>query len=61
MKTPRMPSPEHTTFDAICAPVEDFEPLPTVKAELERDDEFSAGEREAPLNGLILAGLVDPH
>jgi hypothetical protein len=60
MKTPRMPSPEHTTFDAICAPVDDFEPLPTVKAELETEDEF-AEERDAPLDGLILAGLVEPH
>lgn len=61
MKTPRMPSPEHTTFDAICAPVEDFEPLPTVTAELEEEHDPSAEDREAPLDGLILAGLVAPH
>ena len=60
MKTPRMPSPEHTTFDALCAPVDDFEPLPAVRAELEPDDETSE-ERNAPLDGLILAGLVEPH
>jgi hypothetical protein len=60
MKTPRMPSPEHTTFDAICAPIDDFEPLPTVTAELEQEHE-DWEEPEVPLDGLILAGLVAPH
>ena len=58
MKTPQMPSPEHTQFDAICEPLEDFEPIPTVHADIE-DEDWQAPEE--PLDGLILAGLVAPY
>ena len=61
METPRMPSAEHIEFDAICAPVEDFEPLPTVRADTEVEEDEAFEEPYAPLDGLILAGLVEPH
>jgi hypothetical protein len=53
-----IPPHEHLAFDALCADVEEFEPLPAVKAappELDREDQDTA-----PLDGLILAGLVSP-
>jgi hypothetical protein len=69
MTTPQMPSAEHTQFDAICAPVDDFETLPTVamqtltsQYEAERvadDDPEDPGEES--LDDLILAGLVAPY
>lgn len=73
MTTPHMPSAEHAQFDAICAPVDDFETLPTVTAlasparaaqtdwqreEIEEENETVADES---LDGLILAGLVAPY
>ncbi len=60
MTTPQMPTAEHARFDAICAPVDDFEPLPTVMAPVELEEE----DREQPegsLDDLILAGLVAPY
>jgi hypothetical protein len=63
MSNMQIPSDEHPGFDQICSEVEDFEPLPTVTpvpappAEArEQGDE----ERTAPLDELILAGLVSP-
>jgi len=52
---------EHPGFDAICSEVQEFEHLPTVTstptpAAVETDDEA----RTAPLDELILAGLVSP-
>lgn len=73
MTTPHMPSAEHPQFDAICAPVDDFETLPTVTAltssvpvaetdwqpeEIEEDSETAVDES---LDGLILAGLIAPY
>jgi hypothetical protein len=52
-------------FDAICAQVGDWEPLPTVVpvsdvySEFEDDDHDD--ERSEPLNELILAGLIAPY
>jgi hypothetical protein len=60
MTTLTMPSAEHTQFDAICAPVEEFETLPTVNSGFEYEDS-DWGERDEPLEHLILAGLVAPH
>ncbi len=60
MSTPTMPSMEHTQFDALTAPVEDFETLPTVSANVERD-ESDWEEPDQSLDELILAGLVAPH
>jgi hypothetical protein len=58
MKTPHMPSLDHARFDAICEPLEDFEPLPAVRGEIE-DEEWE--QPEESLDGLILAGLVSPN
>ena len=59
MSNPQIPTDEHPGFDAICSEVEDFEPLPTVTPQLaplaDKHD-----ERTAPLDELILAGLVSP-
>jgi hypothetical protein len=61
------PSEDHTHFDAICARVEDWEPLPAVASapaatKAEHEDDHEAGEvsQVADLDGLILAGLVSP-
>ncbi len=70
MTTPQMPSAEHAQFDAICAPVDDFETLPTVavrtltshyEAEPVAGDELEEGRGEESLDDLILAGLVAPY
>ncbi|HZO78752.1 MAG TPA: hypothetical protein VFB39_11970 [Solirubrobacteraceae bacterium] len=70
MTTPQMPSAEHAQFDAICAPVDDFETLPTVavqtltsqyEAEPVGDDEPAEDRGEESLDDLILAGLVAPY
>ena len=54
-----MPATEHAQFDAICAPLEDFETLPTVKIDARSEDELE--ERDEALDELILAGLVAPY
>ena len=57
--TSQPPANDHLQFDQICSAVEDFEPLPTLKAEpLEAEPE--AGE-DSSLDGQILAGLVSPY
>ena len=62
MGTTRTPSAEHEQFDAICAGLSDWEPLPTVVASpLEGDDEQDEQEQAAPIDELILAGLVLPY
>ncbi len=49
-------------FDDICAGVEEDETLPTVVARPIVDGpEVSDEERTAPLDELILAGLVSPY
>ncbi len=60
MPDPQTP-PDSGSFDEICSEVEDFELMPTVTphpapaaAGLEHE------ERTAPLDELILAGLVSP-
>jgi hypothetical protein len=51
-------SPDRTEFDELCADIDEFEPLPAVKAEnLERDEE---NDDDTSLDGQILAGLVSP-
>ncbi len=54
-----MPAAEHAQFDAICAPLEDFETLPTVKVDALPEDQLE--ERDEALDELILAGLVAPY
>ena len=57
MEPARKPSPEHAEFDQLCADVEDFETLPTVRpAILERDEESD----EHSVDRQLLAGLVSP-
>ena len=50
------PSPDHAKFDQLCAQVEDFGYLPEQTAPLEERDD----EPETDLDGMILAGLVQP-
>jgi hypothetical protein len=72
MKTPQMPSADHAQFDAICAPVDDFETLPTVAvqtltsqyetdADPFPDERFQEEDGEESLDDMILAGLVVPY
>jgi hypothetical protein len=59
--TMHTPQSEHTAFDAICAEIEDFEPLPTITTEPpapEPEHEPSRHERASPIDEQILAGLV---
>jgi hypothetical protein len=56
------PSPEHTEFDAICSRVEEWETLPAViTTPAEQTYETEDNEEIAPVNELILAGLVAPY
>jgi hypothetical protein len=52
------PSGSHVEFDAMCAEVDEFEPLPTVSARPHERE--SQDEEETPLDGQILVGLVSP-
>jgi hypothetical protein len=62
MSKPRMPEPEHIQFDEICARLDEHEPLPSVVARpAEASADQSDEERTAPLDELILAGLVAPY
>ena len=61
MKAMQTPSVDHAQFDAICAQVGDFEPLPAVvAAATEADQEPDIPEDVEELDSLILAGLVLP-
>jgi hypothetical protein len=61
MSNPQIPTDEHPGFDAICEQVEDFEPLPTVTPHLAPPaEDLEHEERTAPLDEIILAGLVSP-
>jgi hypothetical protein len=61
MTTMQTPSEEHPQFDAICSQVGDWETLPSVVAEpTDQEHATDDGEPTAPLDGLILAGLVLP-
>jgi hypothetical protein len=59
MTTPQLPTENHVQFDEICAPVDDFETLPTITAAPESEAD-QTDEEQGPLDGLILAGLVTP-
>jgi hypothetical protein len=55
------PSSEHVEFDALCEQVEDWEHLPAVKVGPPEFEQHGADdEQTAPLDELILAGLVSP-
>ena len=52
---------DQSQFEEICAEVQDFEPLPTVTpVPADLTAEPHDGDDTAPLDGLILAGLVSP-
>jgi hypothetical protein len=59
MKPVKTPTDSHAQFDAICAQLAEFDPLPPV-VKLPTDREPTEDEQAEPLNGLILAGLVSP-
>lgn len=60
MQTPQMPS-EHQEFDLVCARVGDWEPLPAVRTTpAEETYQTEDDEQVAPVDELILAGLVSP-
>jgi hypothetical protein len=50
----------HEQFDFICAQVGDWEPLPAVTPIPPDEPELDEEEQVAPMNELILAGLVAP-
>jgi hypothetical protein len=52
------PSPDHNEFELLCADIDEFEPLPAVKA-----GNLEYGEDDADdgsFDDQILAGLVSP-
>jgi hypothetical protein len=61
MTDPSKPPTDQSQFDEICAEVQDFEPLPTVTpVPADLTAEAREGDDTAPLDELILAGLVSP-
>ncbi len=61
MTDPSKPATDQSHFDEICAAVQDFEPLPTVTpVPADLTAEAREGDDTAPLDELILAGLVSP-
>jgi hypothetical protein len=68
MTTMQTPSEDQAHFDAICAPIDDWETLPTgagaagaAGAPRGPEDEPDHEEHVASLDRLILAGLVSPY
>ena len=61
MNTLQMPSTDHEQFNEICWHVGEWEHLPAVKGEPAEFDDEPIEDQEAPLDGLILAGLVSPY
>jgi hypothetical protein len=53
------PSKEHTRFDRLCEPVEEFDYLPRVPIPAPEPEHDEPGGK-AELDQLILAGLVSP-
>jgi hypothetical protein len=60
MENTQVPSDDHADFDRICSEVEDFEILPTVPPNPVAPAPEHEDEPTAPLNDLILGGLVSP-
>jgi hypothetical protein len=61
MSSTHVPNDDHAEFDAICSEVEDFENLPTVTPNpVAPRQGLEEEERTAPLDELILGGLVSP-
>jgi hypothetical protein len=55
------PDTEQPQFEEMCARLDEHEPLPTVVAHPTREPDADDEERTAPLDELILAGLVSPY
>jgi hypothetical protein len=61
MPDPQNPTDTHPDFDKMCAEVEDFELMPTVTTNPAAPaQDLTEEERTAPLDEVILAGLVSP-
>jgi hypothetical protein len=61
MSDTHTPADAHPAFDAMCSEVEEFGVLPTVTPHpAPSAPEVEEEERTAPLDELILAGLVSP-
>ena len=61
MGSTQIPPDDHAGFDAICSEVQEFEHLPTVTTvPAAPTADLPEEERTAPLDELILAGLVAP-
>jgi hypothetical protein len=61
MPDPEIPTDAHPAFDEICAEVQNFELMPTVTPHPAPPAQgLTEEERTAPLDELILAGLVSP-
>jgi hypothetical protein len=54
------PSVQHIEFDRMVEAVEDFEHLPDIRAGRMHEASEADEPEQAPLNELILAGLVSP-
>jgi hypothetical protein len=55
------PPTEHPTFDAICAQLDEFQPIPAVTPNVDVHVPETPADRDAqsePIDELILAGLV---
>ncbi len=61
MRTTPIPDSDHAQFDEMCARLGEHEPLPTVVAKPAQEPDLSEDERTAPLDELILAGLISPY
>ena len=60
MQTMKTPPSDHAQFDQMCAEVGDFEPLPSVAAAPAPEDAEHEDVQAAPIDELILAGLISP-
>jgi hypothetical protein len=61
--TTHAPPEGRIVFDAMCAQLEEWETLPSVKStspEMADEVDANVDDQTAPLDGLILAGLVSP-
>jgi hypothetical protein len=55
------PSKDHERFDAICAQIGEWDPLPSINTEPAPEaHELDEEQQAAPLDQLIFAGLVSP-
>jgi hypothetical protein len=61
MDKTQTPDTEHAQFREMCARLDEHEPLPTVVAHPNQEPDADDEERAAPLDELILAGLVSPY